>query len=69
MGGIKKFFERARMRQNLQTRPGNPDAFGSRAVTGIDPGDPGSNVAPAGPARRPGRRNANTPLGPARQRL
>ena len=49
MGGIKKFFERARMKQNLQTRPGNPDAFGSRAVTGIDPGDPGSNVAPTAP--------------------
>ena len=44
---------------------------GSKPFTGIDPGDQGSNFPGAYPAnnRRPGRRGADTPLGPGARRM
>jgi hypothetical protein len=60
---MKKVFGQARTASALSARDG-----GSKALTGIDPGDPGSNVAPTGAARRPGRRGGGTPLGPVRLR-
>lgn len=43
---------------------------GSENVTGIDSGDPGSNTGGGErDRRRPGRRNAQTPLGPGRNRM
>ena len=44
---------------------------GSKPKTGIDVGDQGSNFPGAYPSnnRRPGRRGADTPLGPGRQRM
>lgn len=44
---------------------------GSRAITGIDPGDAGSNTGGTYSTRnrRPGRRGADTPLGARSQRL
>lgn len=42
---------------------------GSNKVTGIDPGDSGSNTGTTKRRGRPGRRGANTPLGGNRARL
>jgi hypothetical protein len=47
---------------NQSTRPGKTKNLGSLAVTGIAPGEAGTNTG----QRRPGRRNADTPLGPKR---
>jgi hypothetical protein len=67
MGGIlKKVFKRA---DKLPATPGA--GMTSKQATGLASGARGSNI-PANEAnqnRRPGRRGADTPLGPGRQRL
>jgi hypothetical protein len=67
MGGIiKKIFKKA---DTLKATPGAGTT--SKQATGIASGARGSNI-PANEAnlnRRPGRRGADTPLGPGRQRL
>ncbi len=62
MGAIKKLFKGLKGK-----RPG----AGSQAVTGIAPGDGGTNRPGAYPPknRRPGRRGADTPLGPGANRM
>jgi hypothetical protein len=60
--GIRKFFQRGIDARNRTTRPGAVQDLGSSAVTGIAPGDAGSNRSVS--KKRPGRRNADTPLGP-----
>jgi hypothetical protein len=66
MGAIKKLFNKVR----LKTRPGGGDDISSRAVTGIAPGDRGSNTGGVNNNRTiPGRRRPTTPLGPGRQQL
>lgn len=69
MGSLKKM-----MRKVLGRSPGDPANFrrGSFAVTGITPGDRGSNTGrrqteDGPPGRR--RRGARTPLGPGRDQL
>ena len=71
MGSIKKFFRKAMGKKLSSTRPGGTDPWGSRAITGIAPGDRGTNVGNGtrGSNRRPGRRGADTPLGPGRRRM
>lgn len=63
---IKKIFKRA------DRLPGTPGAGGtSKSFTGLTSGIKGS-AAPANESnlnRRPGRRGADTPLGPGRQRM
>lgn len=68
MGAIKKMFNKIR---GKKTRPGGEERMGSQYITGIAPGDAGSNRGGGGGGRnrRPGRRNADTPLGPGRQRM
>ncbi len=56
-GLFKKVFGHARVMSDLAGRGG-----GSQGLTGIRPGDQGSNLPVAN--RRPGRRGADTPLGP-----
>lgn len=69
MGALKKMINKVRS----ATRPGGPNDMGSRGVTGIAPGDRGSNTGQgrdrAGDRRIPGRRNPMTPLGPGRQQM
>ena len=62
--GFKKIFGRIRDKRNRTTRPGGPDDLSSEGVTGLDIGVPGSNTGRNVSRRRPGRRNADTPLGP-----
>jgi len=67
MGAIKKMFQKIGA---SKTRPGGQYG-GSQGVTGIAPGDRGSNTGGGtrGSNRRPGRRGADTPLGPNRRRM
>lgn len=59
---IKKLFQRGIDRRNRTTRPGAPDDLSSMGATGLAAGVEGSNRVT--PNRRPGRRHADTPLGP-----
>jgi len=64
-GGLRKFFGRIRDKRNRTTRPGAPDDLSSGAVTGLAVGVEGSNDGRRDNRnRRPGRRGADTPLGP-----
>ena len=65
MGAIKKLFNKIRGR----TRPGGTTDPGSQAITGIAPGDRGSNTGGGNNRTIPGRRRPTTPLGPGRQQL
>lgn len=64
---FKKILGRVRDKRNRTTRPGAPDDLSSTGVTGIGTGDPGTNTGREVAKKRPGRRNADTPLGPRGQ--
>jgi hypothetical protein len=61
---VGKIFKRIKDKRNRSTRPGGPDDLSSAGVTGIGTGDEGTNTQREVVKRRPGRRNADTPLGP-----
>lgn len=62
--GIRKFFQRGIDKRNRTTRPGSVQDLSSTGVTGIAIGDAGTNTGREVSKKRPGRRNADTPLGP-----
>jgi len=61
MGKLKNFMAQMTAKRVNADRP-------SRYITGIEPGDRGTN-APAPKKKRPGRRVGTSPLGPGRDRL
>lgn len=61
MGSVKKMFEKVKRRNELTAQ-----GRGSQSITGIAPGDRGSNTGQSSNNRRrlPGRREPRTVMGP-----